>query len=531
MYVYRDPARPEGDRGRPTALIESAVREHLERLLHSPQFDASGRSRAFLAYICDETLGGHGESLNQAVIARAVFRRGADFDAALDPIVRVQAGRLRRSLERYYLLTGESDTVRIELPKGGYAPVFATADLGAAGSVSAVKSAVVDWPTVVIRPFGISSPLDDERASRVQDELTMELCRHGDVRVVRQSDMDRLGLKRQASVRFELQVNLRSSRESCLIGTRLVDRATGEQLWSDEYHTTPKPGRWSSSIDDAARIIAARIGSEHGVIVRQLAREHCAQHVGTPDAFSVILSCHGLFHSRLVGELIPIVEALQRLTAREPEIPVAWSYLARLYLINHSFELSGLPTPVEKAIDYACQGVRLDPAGARGRCILVEALLVKGEVQSAREEVEQALRINPDSLAYREVIGCLMALAGDWERGMALMRDAMERNPYCMPHGKYGLWADSLRRGDFERAHSAALEYWDSSYFWRELMIACSLGHLGRPGEAQATAAALLQAKPKFRDRGRALIGYYIKSTELRELINDGLRKAGLALA
>ena len=42
----------------------------------------------------------------------------------MDPIVRIQAGRLRRSLERYYLLSGKDDPVRIELPKGTYVPVF-----------------------------------------------------------------------------------------------------------------------------------------------------------------------------------------------------------------------------------------------------------------------------------------------------------------------------------------------------------------------------------------------------------------------
>ena len=95
----------------------------------------------------------------------------------------------------------------------------------------------------------------------------------------------------------------------------------------------------------------------------------------------------------------------------------------------------------------------LDPSGAdplrAGRGAARE-----GELQAARDEIEQALRLNPDSLAYREIIGWLMALSGDWERGMALMRDAMERNPYCLPHVKHGLWADHLRRGEFEQPTS-----------------------------------------------------------------------------
>src|SRR5262249_6818436 len=94
-----------------------AVRRQLEQILSSPDFDASRRSKEFLRFIVDEALAGRGEQLTQNAIATRVFGRKDDFDAVVDPIVRIQAGRLRRSLERYYLLAGKGDTVRIELPR------------------------------------------------------------------------------------------------------------------------------------------------------------------------------------------------------------------------------------------------------------------------------------------------------------------------------------------------------------------------------------------------------------------------------
>ena len=96
----------------------------LERILGSRDFDGSPRSRDFLRFIVEETLTGRPEGLTQAAIAVRVFGRRTDFDATVDPIVRIQAGRLRRSLERYYLLEGAGDPVHIELPRGGYVPVF-----------------------------------------------------------------------------------------------------------------------------------------------------------------------------------------------------------------------------------------------------------------------------------------------------------------------------------------------------------------------------------------------------------------------
>ena len=85
----------------------------------------------------EEALAGRGEELTQAAIATQVFGRKDDFDALLDPIVRIQAGRLRRSLERYYLLAGKADPVRIGLPKGSYLPAFVAVDEAEAAAAGA----------------------------------------------------------------------------------------------------------------------------------------------------------------------------------------------------------------------------------------------------------------------------------------------------------------------------------------------------------------------------------------------------------
>jgi hypothetical protein len=62
-------------------------------------------------------------------------------------------------------------------------------------------------------------------------------------------------------------------------------------------------------------------------------------------------------------------------------------------------------------------------------------------------------------------------------------------------------------------------------------MSATCLGHLGKLDEADASLKELLHAKPDFSQSGRTLIGYFVKSNELRERIFDGLGKAGLPLA
>ncbi|MBX4940323.1 hypothetical protein [Rhizobium binae] len=104
------------------------IRAQLDRILTSPEFLAPERGRRFLQYIVEETLDGRGEQLKASTIAQAVFGRDASFDAQNDPVVRIEAGRIRRALERYYLVCGSSDPIEITIPKGGYAPHFSSGD-------------------------------------------------------------------------------------------------------------------------------------------------------------------------------------------------------------------------------------------------------------------------------------------------------------------------------------------------------------------------------------------------------------------
>lgn len=99
------------------------LRAQLQRILDSPAFEASERRKRFLRYIVDESLAGRADRLKGYSIATAVFERDESFDPQTDPVVRLEARRLRRALEHYYLTAGRDDPVRIEIPKGSYAPI------------------------------------------------------------------------------------------------------------------------------------------------------------------------------------------------------------------------------------------------------------------------------------------------------------------------------------------------------------------------------------------------------------------------
>jgi adenylate cyclase len=121
------------------------IQSQLERILGSPQFRDSLRLTRFLSFVVATTLAGKSGCIKAYTIATQALDRGTDFDPQNDPIVRVEAGRLRQALARYYAKDGSNDPVLIDLPRGTYVPSF-RARAGApsqdgAGSDSALAGA------------------------------------------------------------------------------------------------------------------------------------------------------------------------------------------------------------------------------------------------------------------------------------------------------------------------------------------------------------------------------------------------------
>jgi tetratricopeptide (TPR) repeat protein len=100
------------------------TRQTVARILASDGFSRSDRLRRFLRFLVDECLAGRSSEIKESVIGIEVFGRPAGYDPRKDPVVRIEAGKLRSRLLEYYAGPGASDDLRIELPKGTYVPIF-----------------------------------------------------------------------------------------------------------------------------------------------------------------------------------------------------------------------------------------------------------------------------------------------------------------------------------------------------------------------------------------------------------------------
>ena len=106
------------------AITEDPRRELVERIVASPSFVRSPRLCSILLFVCELSLSGRNDEINELNIGATVFGRAQNYDPSVDGIVRSHASRLRQRLEQYFNEEGAHETTRLSIPKGGYVPVF-----------------------------------------------------------------------------------------------------------------------------------------------------------------------------------------------------------------------------------------------------------------------------------------------------------------------------------------------------------------------------------------------------------------------
>ncbi len=214
---------------------EKPERQQLDRVLASATFRQVDRLKRFLRFIVSEALAGRGDRLKEYVIGVEVFDKDSSFDPRADPIVRVQARRLRARLVRYYREEGGHDAIIIDLPKGGYGPVFRKREPSATGPRS-IGTALAGQNTVAVAPFADQSAGGqlDYFCQGLRHEIIHRLAQLEALRVVALNDAagaaDEHGAARAA---LQLTGGVRQSGDVLRITVHLVDNATASYLWSE----------------------------------------------------------------------------------------------------------------------------------------------------------------------------------------------------------------------------------------------------------------------------------------------------------
>jgi adenylate cyclase len=216
----------------PLTLNADTVNHHLDQALSSPLFRKAERQSRFLRFVVDVALQSPEATIKEFEIAVAVYDRRPDYDPRTDPIVRVEAARLRARLREYYQVT-PPDHVRIDLPKGGYLPLFI--------SVEEAQAHMASDLSILVPPFRSLSqdPRDQNFCDGLTEEVVYKLAKDRQLRVITRSAAAWLEQSGGLKARFLLEASVRQAGAEIRLTLRLTDvTGGGSTRLSNIYQST-----------------------------------------------------------------------------------------------------------------------------------------------------------------------------------------------------------------------------------------------------------------------------------------------------
>ena len=222
------------DRGNKIDVVErEGIEQELGRVLRSGPFRKCAQLSRFLRFAVTQALAGDEGILKETLIAVEIFGRPPDYDPSIDPVVRVEARRLRKKLAEYYQGEGSRDPLRIDVPKGGYFAAF-------------LRQEHAPVPrSIAVLPFADHSA--DQTLGALSDGLTARLIARlassGGLRLVSSTsvfrfkehvdDPRRLGSELNAELVLEGSLRKAGKRYRC--DTQLISSADGLHVWAGSF--------------------------------------------------------------------------------------------------------------------------------------------------------------------------------------------------------------------------------------------------------------------------------------------------------
>ena len=469
---------------------DAAIRGQLERLLASATFRQVDRLKRFLNFIVTEAVAGRGDQLKEYVIGVQVFDKESSFDPRADPIVRVQARRLRTRLMRYYREEARPDELIVELPKGGYAPAFKPHET-IAGSKRSVGAALVRQNTVAVLPFADHSAGRDLGyfCQALRQEIITALTSLETLRILAwdPTDAGDVNDPRHAadSLRAALVVSgsVRKSGTTLRITAHLIDTASGSYLWSEPHDfTTPD----FAAQEAVAQVIVKKLKAD--VIGEGTARGRRP----TDNLAARNLYLQGRYHmnQRTEAGLRKAVEFFERAIVEDSHYALAHSGLADGYGLLTHYGVFGPADVWTKAAASAATAVMLDPDSSEAHTSLahvkstqdwdwigaerefqlaialdpsyatahhwyaMSCLVPMGRLHEALEEIFLAQSLDPVSSIVARDLALVHLFRRDFEAALEQCDHAIELNPHFSP----AYWALGLvqeQRRDFDEAAAA----------------------------------------------------------------------------
>jgi TolB-like protein/Tfp pilus assembly protein PilF len=469
-----------------TAVSIEAVQAELERILASTCFRKSTRVSRFLRFTVETRLRAQGDPIKEYLIGVEVFGRDGSYDPRLDPVVRVEAGRLRSKLAEYYRTQGQDDSLVIDLPKGSYVPIFSTRkptieighskvetrNLKMAGVLGQISGFRLLHRPFLKRLVRISAPIlmvlvlaaayhfrvgrgrsrtiptsiavlplkplnlgaeDSYLGLGLADALITRLSTLGRINVRSVGEIakynglteDSLAAGRELKVDSVLDGNIQRVGDRIRVTVRLLSVENSSVLWAAQFDANFTD--IFSLEDSVAQQGAAALLQELTGQEKQRLTKH---YTASIEAYDDYLKARFFSADRHAEGLGKAIDYLQQAIVKDPGYAQAYAGLADCYALQGFYGFLSPNQSYPKAKAAATKALQIDETVAEAHASL---LSIKTDYDwdwvGAEKEFKRAIALNPNYPPAYQWYGFDLLVMGRQGEAMAAMRRALDLDP------------------------------------------------------------------------------------------------------
>ena len=427
------------------------IQDELEKVLGSPGFVRNERLSSFLRFIVERELEGKGVELKESLIGLEVFDRKPGYDPKQDSVVRTEAAKLRDRLSKYYASEGTADAIVIELPKGGYVPVFRRVELiapkqrkplllkaVAAGILLLILTAAVWWWArqknapirIAVLPLQNISPDsgDDYYSDGLTSELISDLSTVEGLAVRSQTSSFAFKGKprnirevgKQLAADYILEGSVLRSGRQLRINVRFIRVRDDSPLWSGKFD------------EEVTGALAIQDEIARGIVnsLRLTLGRGRRRYETSSEAYDLYLRARALPIQRGLAGYDDSIAILEEAISKDALFAPAYAGLATAYAARSNQLRLDIPEEMRKMREAAAEAVRLDPLLAEAHDALGMVYARDARWQDAETSFRRALQLDPSrSMTYRDFALYYLWPLSRIEEAIGQLRLAEEADP------------------------------------------------------------------------------------------------------
>ena len=393
---------------------------------------------------------------------------------------------------------------------------------------------------VAVLPFKYSGANADltALADGLTEEIVTGLSRFSYLKVIARGSTARFkneaadvrSAGRELGARYVMEGSLREAGTKLRLAVQLADAVSGAHLWAENFERTFSPETVFELQDDLVPRIVSTVADMYGVLVRSMSEALRGKADEELSPLEAVLSAFGYMERVTPEEHARVRRILERTVSVAPNQSDAWAMLANLYWEEHAHGLNPQPDPLGRALAAARRAVEAAPSNNLAHYALACTLFFQKDLLAFRSAAERTIELNRMDASVAALIGNLIAYAGDWERGCAVVNSAMQLNPHHPGWYWFANYNAAYRQRDYRGALGFALKINTPGNFYTHAVTAAAYGQLGMHEAARKSLQELLAIRPDFANTAREEFERWLDREFVEHQI-DGLRKAGLEIA